>query len=162
MSATASDADNGIAVVEFYSGPVFLGSDTSSPYSYTVNNVPPGTYSLLAVARDNAGAMTVSSERIVSVGTATRPAEAVFAPSSNQAGTVSHYVLNIFPAGADPYSANPVASLDLGLPPLVGSEIHADITALISGLAPGTYISTVTAVGPGGEATSAPSPPFAR
>jgi hypothetical protein len=86
----------------------------------------------------------------------------VFTPSSNQASAVSHYVLNVFPAGANPSTSNPVASIDLGLPPIVGSEIHADITALISGLAPGNYISTVTAVGPGGEATSAPSPPFAR
>ncbi len=62
--------------------------------------IPAGSYSLIAVARDNAGAMTVSSERIVSVGNGSRTA--VFVPSSNEATAVSHYVLDVFPVGANP------------------------------------------------------------
>jgi len=106
--------------------------------------------------------MTVSSERVVSVGNATRQTEAVFVPSANQDGAVSHYVLNIFYLGADPYASNPVASADLGIPPIVNGEAHADITAFISGLPPGNYIATVTAIGGGGQTASAPSPAFSR
>jgi hypothetical protein len=86
----------------------------------------------------------------------------MFAPSSNQATAVSHYVLDIFPAGANPAASNPVATQDLGLPPIVNGTCTADIGQLISGLAPGTYIAIVTAVGPSGSTPSAPSSPFAR
>jgi hypothetical protein len=64
--------------------------------------------------------------------------------------------------GADPNTSNPVASLDLGLPPVVNGEVRADITAAVSALPPGNYFATVTAIGPGGYAPSAPSPTFSR
>ena len=97
LSATATDPDGGVAVVEFYSGSVFLGSDSSSPYSFTVSGVPASTYSFTAVARDLEGAMTVSSERVVSVGSGGSKT-AVFVPSANQDTAVSHYVLEVFPS----------------------------------------------------------------
>jgi hypothetical protein len=152
-----------VAVVEFYSGSVFLGSDSSSPYSFTVSGVPANTYSFTAVARDVEGAMTVSSERVVSVTSgATRTSLAVFVPSANHATAVSHYVLEIFSAGADPNTANPIATLDLGIPPVVNGECRVDITTFVAGLPPGNYFATVTAVGSGGTTTSAPSPQFSR
>ena len=43
-----------VAAVEFYAGSTLIGSDTSAPYSMSWNNVPAGTYSLTAVARDSA------------------------------------------------------------------------------------------------------------
>ena len=162
LTASASDSDGGVAVVEFYSGDYLLGSDTTSPYSVPLYGIPSGTYSFTAVARDVAGAMTVSSERVVYVGNATRTSEAVFVPSANQAQAVSQYYLSIFPVGADPSASNPVGFQDLGLPPSVNGEVRVDITATVSALPPGTYFATVTALGPSGYATSAPSPPFSR
>jgi regulation of enolase protein 1 (concanavalin A-like superfamily) len=162
LTASASDSDGGVAVVEFYSGDYLLGSDSTSPYSVTLYGIPSGTYSFTAVARDVAGAMTVSSERIVYVGNATRTSQAVFVPSANQAQAVSQYYLSIFPVGADPNASNPVAFLDLGLPPIVNGEVRVDITATVSALPTGNYFATVTALGPGGYATSAPSPTFSR
>lgn len=165
LNATASDPDGGVAVVEFYSGSVFLGSDSSSPYSFTVSGVPENTYSFTAVARDVEGAMTVSSERVVSVtsgAAAARTSQAIFAPSANEASAVSHYVLAIFPAGTDPNSSNPIASLDLGIPPVVNGESRADITTFVAGLPPGNYFAIVIAVGSGGSTASAPSPQFSR
>jgi regulation of enolase protein 1 (concanavalin A-like superfamily) len=162
ITATASDPDGGVAVVEFYAGTTQIGSDNSSPYGMTWTGVPAGTYSLTAVVRDVSGAMTVSSERTIIVGNLNQPSKAMFAPSSNQATAVSHYVLDIFPAGANPAASNPVATQDLGLPPIVNGTCTADIGQLISGLAPGTYIAIVTAVGPSGSTPSAPSSPFAR
>ena len=163
LNATASDPDGAIAVVEFYSGSVLLGSDYSSPYSFTVSGVPANTYSFTAVARDVEGAMTVSSERVVSVTSgAARTSQAIFVPSANEALAVSHYVLEVFPAGADPNTSNPIASLDLGIPPVVNGESRADITTFVAGLPPGTYFATVSAVGSGGSTRSAPSPQFSR
>jgi regulation of enolase protein 1 (concanavalin A-like superfamily) len=162
ITATASDPEGGVAVVEFYAGTTQIGSDNSSPYGMTWTGVPAGTYSLTAVVRDVSGAMTVSSERTIIVGNLNQPSKAMFAPSSNQATAVSHYVLDIFPAGANPAASNPVATQDLGLPPIVNGTCTADIGQLISGLAPGTYIAIVTAVGPSGSTPSAPSSPFAR
>jgi regulation of enolase protein 1 (concanavalin A-like superfamily) len=160
LTATASDPDGYVTAVEFYWGPYLLGSATSSPYSMTWYGIPNGSYSLTAVARDNAGGMTVSSERVVSVGTGAQ--SAVFVPSSNQATAVNHYVLDVFPVGADPNTVNSIASLDLGIPPVVNGESRADITAFVAGLPPGNYFATVTAVGSGGATQSAPSPQFSH
>jgi len=87
---------------------------------------------------------------------------AVFVPSSNEATAVSHYVLEVFPVGANPSTSNPIASLDIGLPPVVNGESRADITAFVAGLPPGNYFATVTAVGSGGSTESAPSPQFSH
>jgi hypothetical protein len=104
--------------------------------------------------------MTVSSERVVSVGSGS--STAVFVPSWNEATAVNYYMLDIFPVGANPNTSNPVASLNIGIPPVVNGESRADITALVAGLPPGNYFATVTAVGSGGSTESAPSPPFSH
>lgn len=160
LTATASDSDGGVAVVEFYSGSYLLGADITSPYSVPLYGIVSGTYSFTAVARDWDDAITVSSERVVYVGNASRNTEAVFTPSVNQDSTVSHYMLNIFYVGADPYASNPITSVNLGLPQIVNGEARADVTAAVSALSPGNYFATVTAVGFVGEATSTPSPAF--
>jgi regulation of enolase protein 1 (concanavalin A-like superfamily) len=71
VSASASDSDGTVAKVDFYSGGTLLGTDASAPYSLTWSNVPAGTYSLYAVATDNAGASTTSSAVTITVGTPT-------------------------------------------------------------------------------------------
>jgi regulation of enolase protein 1 (concanavalin A-like superfamily) len=162
LTADASDPDGGIAGVDFYAGATLIGSDSSSPYSVTWSGVPAGSYSLTAVAKDLSGAVTASSERIIWVNDSAQPRQAVFMASSNHATAVSHYVLDVFPAGADPNASNPVAGQDLGLPAVVNGECRADITQLMAGLPPGTYVATVTAIGDGGSARSAPSAPFSR
>ena len=60
LNATASDSDGSVSKVDFYNGSTLLGSATTSPYSYTWNNVPAGSYSLTAVASDNNNATTSS------------------------------------------------------------------------------------------------------
>lgn len=65
--ANSSDPDGTIAKVEFFNGAVKLGEKTSSPWSFTWNNVQEGTYSLIAVATDNQDAKTTSSAVSVTV-----------------------------------------------------------------------------------------------
>jgi hypothetical protein len=162
IAATASDADGAVTRVDFYAGATLIGSDTTSPYGMTWTGMALGAYPLTAVARDNSGATTVSSTRDVTVVSATMPTQAIFTPSSNQATTVNRYVLEIFPAGANPLVASPVGTQDLGLPAIVGGQAQADVTQTILALAPGNYIATVTAVGTAGSTRSAASPAFTR
>ena len=61
INATASDADGTISAVEFYQGATLIGTDTTSPYSVTLNNVDAGSYQLSARATDNRGATTTSA-----------------------------------------------------------------------------------------------------
>ena len=56
LTATASDPENQLARVEFYQGSTLLGTDTSSPYSFTWSSAPAGSYTLTAVASDADGA----------------------------------------------------------------------------------------------------------
>jgi len=144
LMATASDADGTIQKIEFYNGSTLLGSATTSPYSFTWLNVPVGSYSLSAVARDNLGATAVSSWQDITV-TNGLVSKAVFTPAVIP-DAVDRYVLEIFSAGADPAAAAPVAAQDLGLPAGVNNECSAHIKNTILALAPGNYIATVSAI----------------
>jgi phosphatidylserine/phosphatidylglycerophosphate/cardiolipin synthase-like enzyme len=61
ITASASDSDGTVSKVAFYSGSTLLGTATTSPYTITWTNVPAGSYTLTAVATDNAGATTTSA-----------------------------------------------------------------------------------------------------
>ena len=67
INANAADGDGTIANVEFYNGTTLLGSDNTSPYSFTWAGVGLGSYSLTAKAYDNVGASTVSTAVAISV-----------------------------------------------------------------------------------------------
>ena len=60
LSAAAAD-DGGITQVEFFQDGVSLGSDTTSPYEMTVQNLAAGVYNFTAVAHDNGGLATAST-----------------------------------------------------------------------------------------------------
>ncbi len=63
ISVTASDAGSGIAQVEFFIDGVSIGTDSSSPYSYSwdTTTVINGNYTIMAVAHDGAGNSASSS-----------------------------------------------------------------------------------------------------
>ena len=71
INANAADSDGTIAKVDFYQNNTLLGSDTTSPYSFTWSNVAAGRYALTAKATDNAGAVTTSATVWVTVNGAT-------------------------------------------------------------------------------------------
>ena len=75
IAATASDTDaTPIATVSFYANNgttnTLLGTDTTSPYSFTWTTLQAGSYSLTAVATDTASHATTSSAVAIGVGTA--------------------------------------------------------------------------------------------
>jgi hypothetical protein len=61
LTATASDTDGTVTLVEFYRDATLLGSDASSPYSIVWTNVPVGSFVLTARATDNRGGTRVSA-----------------------------------------------------------------------------------------------------
>jgi hypothetical protein len=69
LSATASDVDGSVTQVAFYAGSTLLGVDTASPFTFSWNNVPPGDYSLTAVATDDVGVSATSAAVTVHVAT---------------------------------------------------------------------------------------------
>ena len=165
LTATASDSDGTVTRVDFYRGSTLIGSDTSSPYSYNWTNVAAGSYQLTARAVDDDGAMTqTSASANITVSTAPSaptPTRVVFTASANHATNVSSYIVAIY-RSADPVTASPVATRDLGKPTPVAGDITVDISTLVNPLPAGTYKAVVRASGPGGTTASAPSSTFTK
>ena len=67
LSVAASDPDGTIKSVEFYDGDVLIGSLSSSPYTLIWSNAPVGAHQLVAKARDNGLAVTVSGPLHITV-----------------------------------------------------------------------------------------------
>jgi Polysaccharide lyase/Bacterial Ig domain len=67
INATAADTDGTISSVAFYSGTTLLGTDNTSPYSYTWSNVAAGNYSLTSRATDNSGSVGTSAPVAITV-----------------------------------------------------------------------------------------------
>jgi Bacterial Ig domain len=89
ITASASDSDGTVAVVDFYQGSTLIGSDASSPYSMTWSNVAAGSYQLTARVRDDDGATKTSTAIGVTVnpGTNQPPSVAISSPASGSTFT---------------------------------------------------------------------------
>ena len=159
IAATVTDPEGRMASVDFYAGSTLLGRDTTAPYSYAWSAATAGTYSLKAVAHDADGGSTTSGAISVTVKaptTTTPPRYVVFTRSADHATNVTRYVFKVFAAGANPATATPVATSDLGKPaPASNGDITVDRASFFNALAAGTYLGTVTAVGPAGQTPSA-------
>jgi chitinase len=55
ISADATDADGSVSTVNFYANGLWIGQDTTSPYSITWTRAVPGAHNLTAIATDNLG-----------------------------------------------------------------------------------------------------------
>jgi hypothetical protein len=155
LSATASDPENRLARVEFYNGSTRLISDTSAPYSYTWSGVAAGSYQLRAVAVDADGATAASATATITVGTSTTTKRVAFTASADHATLVTSYLLEVFSSTANTATAVALASSNLGKPtPSSTNEIIVDRTTFLNGLAPGSYLITVAAVGSSGSSRS--------
>ncbi len=67
ITADATDSDGSIASVEFFEDGTSLQVISTAPYTYTWINPPLGTHVLTAVATDDAGATTTSSDITIDV-----------------------------------------------------------------------------------------------
>jgi endonuclease/exonuclease/phosphatase family metal-dependent hydrolase len=67
VTADATDPDGTVTRVDFLANGQAIGSALTAPYTVTWAEVPAGSYSLTAVATDDAGAATTSAARTVKV-----------------------------------------------------------------------------------------------
>jgi hypothetical protein len=134
IEASASDSNGVVNRVEFFAGEILLGEDTGSPFSYLWNAVPPGFYTLTAVAHDDQGAQTTSAPVTVTVGgsplapvgltaTAQSPGEILLTWTDNS-GNETGFEIDQSPDG-----------LNFSFSGTVGPNVT---TALMSGLQTGT------------------------
>jgi hypothetical protein len=95
LAATATDADGSVAQVAFYAGTTLLGVDTTSPYTFEWPSVPPGNYSLTAVATDNASASTTSSAVTVIVNSPSISINNVSVSEGNSGSTPATFTVTL-------------------------------------------------------------------
>ncbi|MCW1887569.1 Ig-like domain-containing protein [Luteolibacter flavescens] len=67
FEASASDIDGSITKVEYFSGTTKLGEATTAPYSFTWQDVPAGSHTILAKATDDEGNTSFSAPVAVQV-----------------------------------------------------------------------------------------------
>jgi hypothetical protein len=83
MSATASDLDGTVGLVEFYSGTLKLFEDTDgAPFTFVWENAPAGIHTLTAKATDNLGASTTSPPVEVVVLVNIPPSVSILSPAN--------------------------------------------------------------------------------
>jgi predicted phage tail protein len=156
ITATASDPDGAVARVEFYRGTTKLGEDTSSPYSFAWNSAPAGTYSLTAVAVDDAGGATTSTPVSITITAPnSSPTVAITSPANGGTFTAPASIL-INATAAD--SDGTIARVDFyqGTTKL-GQDTTSPYSYSWGSVAAGSYTLTAVAVDSAGNtATSAP------
>ncbi len=80
ITATATD-DGTVSKVDFYNGSTLLGTDNSSPYTFSYSPTAAGTLSLKAIATDNGGLTGTSSTATVTV--SALPTATITSPSTS-------------------------------------------------------------------------------
>lgn len=157
FNASATDSDGTVERVEFFANGSRLGSDATAPYSFT-SSLRQGTYTLTAVAIDDAGVSTVSDPVSITVTTSAAvslPESVVFTASADHSTLVVKYVLEIYAPNATPGQSAPLARSDLGKPvPSSTGDITVDRTLFFQALAPGNYLAAVSAVAASGSSRS--------
>ncbi len=145
LTATASST-NGISQVEFYNGATLVGTDTSSPYSVSWQNVAAGTYTLHARAYDAvSGAIdsdnTATITVLPSLATPTPPARILLAPGG---------ISNPTPTPTPTPTPSGIAA---GYPQDSGIAAHADVIiadnfeSYTGGISGSTFDSAIVAHG---------------
>jgi chitinase len=158
LTATASDPEGRMARVEFYVGATLIGTDTTSPYAASWSASAAGTYAIKAIAFDaDGGSRTSTIVNVTVTAVSTQPKTVMFGASPDHSTTlVTSYLLEVFANGANPLTATPVSSSDMGKPtPAANNDISVDRATFFAALPTGTYVATVSAIGPGGKGSSA-------
>ncbi|MFW0737703.1 Ig-like domain-containing protein, partial [Flavobacterium sp. T12S277] len=83
INAVAADSDGTISKVEFYNGATLLSTSTTSPYTYTWENVTAGAYAITVKSYDNANATATSSVVNIMVNNNQAPTVRIISPANN-------------------------------------------------------------------------------
>lgn len=156
INANAADADGTISKVDFYNGATLLGSVNTTPYSFAWTNVAVGTYSITAVATDNANTSTQSSVNTIIVNTVTVPNQAptvsITSPANNASFSApASITINANAADAD----GTVNKVDFyNGTTLLGTDNSSPYSYSWTGVAAGTYNITAKATDNGNATTT--------
>jgi hypothetical protein len=154
INATAADSDGTVSKVDFYQGSTLLGTDTTSPYSYSWTSVAAGSYSLTAKATDNLGATTTSSAVGITVNAAgnTPPTVSITAPANGATYTAPASV-TINATAADPGGSVSKVDFYQGAT-LLGTDTTSPYSYSWTNVAAGSYSLTAKATDNGGAVTT--------
>ncbi len=143
IEAFASDPDGSVSKVEFKNGNITLAEVTTAPYTYTWEPVDTGTYIISAIATDNLGAISTSSDMELIIGLVydTNSEIIDLYPNPND----GHFTINM-------YIECPEQDTRISIINLSGKVIYNDIIKDqeyfrefdLSGIPAGTYILMVT------------------
>jgi chitinase/chitodextrinase len=140
IAANAADTSPGtVASVAFYNGTTLLGTDTSSPYTFSWTNVAAGTYNIKTIATDNQGATGTSAVISVTVnGTNPAPTASITAPT-NGASFTAPATINIT-ANASDTSPGTVSSVAFyNGTTLLGTDTSSPYSFSWTNVAAGSY-----------------------
>ena len=138
ITADAADTGRSVSYVEFYQGANLLGSDSDSPYSYTWNNVPEGSYTLTARVVDNHGLPITSDPVNISVNAA--PTVTITSPGTG-ANFITHATIVITADAADSRRSVSYVEFYQGAN-LLGSDDSQPYSYTWSDVAQGNYALT--------------------
>jgi uncharacterized repeat protein (TIGR01451 family) len=150
INAEASDPDGTISKVEFYQGATVLGTDLTSPYSYTWSNVTAGNYSITAKATDSLGAVTTSIT--VSLSVNAKPSVSLTTPLNGNYFTAPAFV-SITASASDPDGSIDRVEFYRGST-LISTVTTSPYTFNWSSVPAGTYTLTARAVDNAGASTT--------
>ena len=150
VQASASDSDGTVSRVEFYRGSTLIGTDTTSPYTYSWANAAAGSYTLTARAYDNNGGMATSTGVNISIGSTSNQLPTVAITSPVAGATLSAPASVTITASASDTDGT-IASVDFYVgSQLIGSDTSAPYTAAWNNVAAGSYSLTARARDNGG------------
>jgi hypothetical protein len=152
ITANASDANGTVSSVAFYNGSTLLGTDTSSPFSFSWTNVAAGSYTLTARATDNQGAVTISSAVNITVNNNTPPTASITSPANN-ATFIAPATITINASAADANGTVTSVAFYNGST-LLGTDTSSPYSFTWSNVAAGSYSLTVRATDDNGDVTT--------
>jgi hypothetical protein len=154
LSASALDPELRMARVEFHAGTTLLGSDTSSPYSFTWASAPAGTHTLKAVAFDADGGQATSSTVTITVqpGANQAPAATLTSPA-NGATFTAPAAIDITATASDPENQLARVEFYQGTT-LLGTDTSAPYSFTWSSAPAGSYALTARAIDAAGAQTT--------
>ncbi|HKW01637.1 MAG TPA: Ig-like domain-containing protein [Vicinamibacterales bacterium] len=152
INATAGDSGGTVTSVDFFANGQPIGTDTTSPYSVTWSNVAAGSYTLTAVATDNDGATTTSSEVHVTVAANVPPSISITSPAEAAAFNAPATIAVTTSASDSDGTVASVAFYANGT--LIGTDSSAPFTTTWANVTAGTYTLTAIATDNNGASTT--------
>lgn len=156
VSASAEDADGGVAKVEFFVGEEKIGEDTTAPFGVSWMGVPAGTHVLTARATDNDGGQGTSLAVTISAVANQPPTVAWTAPPNGSETTQTPLTLEATASDADGTIAK-VEFFRAGVK--IGEDTAAPFRLVWSNVTAGRH--TLHALATDAEGAATPSRPVA-